>query len=371
MFAMKVTAPSSYTVISNGERVSSTSVASGMREWQYEALTPMPTYDVHVVAYDSYVETRATAPASRVPVSTYVYARDVAAGRTMFGEATAALDYFAQTFGDYRWGSLSYQEEPIFGGGMEHAGCVSMDETLFSMPTSSRTTTFHELAHHWSGNLVRVRTWNDFWLSEGFADYLTGRAVTAIDGDAAGKAFWKKTLASALAADASAGHALRPADPEIDVLEIFDEVSYAKGAVVLRMLEHEIGEPAFTNALKTWFDEHAFAAQTTKDFEGAIAALPAARAVDVAGFFRTFVYGEGHPNLRVTHAPDGAGTTIRVEQTQAGDPFVFTLDVEVKHGTTATLVRVPVSSRVTEHRLDVAVDGLEADPSRYVVGTVR
>ena len=372
MLAMKVTAPNAYTVVANGKRTSSVSAPGGARTWQYEALTPMPPYDFHVSAYDNWAESHFTTAATSVPVSTYVYAHDKAVGHAMLDDTGKALDFYASAFGAYRWGSLSYQEEPIFGGGMEHASCVSLDETLFSSRTGDRETAFHELAHHWSGNLVRIRTWNDFWLSEGFADYLTGRSIAAVDGDTAAAKYWKKEQKNALTADGDHPHALRPADPEIDVLTIFDDVSYAKGASVLRMLEHEVGTAGFTTGLQDWFDSKAFSAQTTKDFEAAVSAWPAARGVDVAAFFRGFVYGKGHPELRVTHVADASGgETITVEQLQSEDAFVFTLDLAVKHGTDRAIVRMPLTARSTTLHVDHGIDGLEVDPDKFMLGTVR
>ena len=82
---------------------------------------------------------------------------------------------------------------------MEHASVVSMDETLFVDPVEARKTAFHELAHHWSGNLVRIRTWNDFWLSEGFTEYLTARFLSANDGPEAKKTVFRGYLTEALA----------------------------------------------------------------------------------------------------------------------------------------------------------------------------
>lgn len=363
MLAMRVTAPARYTVVANGKRASATE-GGATRTWQYEALVPMPTYDFHVTAYDGFRETEAQSDAG-IPIHTYVYAPHEDAGRRLLGEAPKALDYYAATFGPYRWGQLSYLEEPIFGGGMEHASVVSMDETLFSSPASSRTTTFHELAHHWSGNLVRIGTWNDFWLSEGITDYLTRRFVAAHDGEAAGRALWRDTLSRAIADDLS--HPLRPAGDDVDVLAIFDDVSYKKGAFVARALERELGAEAFTGALRRWFDDNAGKARTSADLQ---AHLERAGGKPLDAFFRGFVYGTGHPEVRARVV----GGEILVEQLQSDAPFAFTLDVDVALASGGKArVAVPVAGREARAPLPAGVaasPALVVDPDGFLLGLV-
>ena len=141
-------------------------------------------------------------------------------------------------------------EAPIFGKGMEHATLVTMDESLFRTAARSRSVTFHELAHHWSGNLVRIATWNDLWLSEGFSDYLTGRYIESHDGPAGGLVQWQEILRQGLLTEHAMRNdallALRPGDPEADPLRMFTLIVYKHGAFALRMLEAAVGREALT-----------------------------------------------------------------------------------------------------------------------------
>ena len=112
---------------------------------------------------------------------------------------------------------------------------------------------------------MRIRTWNDFWLSEGFTEYLTARFLSANDGPEAKKAVFRGYLTQALDADRDNAHPVRPADPEVDVLTIFDATSYQKGALVLHALERVVGEDKLIEFLRGWFDRHAFSAVLTSD----------------------------------------------------------------------------------------------------------
>ena len=191
MFAINATLPKTFTVLANGKQVSKVPNADGTVTWRYEALTAMPSYDVHVSAYEGWTVDESRS-AGGVPLATYSYAGTHRVQPAVYGDLGKSMDFYEAKFGKYRWGTASFIEEPIFGGGMEHASVVSMDETLFADPAVARSTAFHELAHHWSGNLVRIRTWNDFWLSEGFTEYLTARFLSANDGPDAKKKVYRE-----------------------------------------------------------------------------------------------------------------------------------------------------------------------------------
>jgi aminopeptidase N len=329
--AIAATFPKAFTVLANGKNVATSDNEDGSRTWRYEALTPMPTYDFHISAYENWNIDRSKSK-SNIPVAEYTYKSGHPLAKDIFGDLTKALDFYEDTFGPYRWGSATFIEEPIFGGGMEHASVVSMDETLFDPDdlAEARKTAFHELGHHWSGNFVHFRRWNDFWLSEGFTEYLTGRAVTHIDGAEAGQQVWRDYLDAVIAQDAEDPHPLAPGGDEIDVLTIFDDIPYEKGALTVRMLEHIVGEEAMAKFLRGWFDRHGFgAAVDTDDLKRE---LEAASGKDLAPFFETFVRGRGHPVLKASFAPAGDGVDVTIEQTQKVGPaggFVFPLDVDL------------------------------------------
>jgi aminopeptidase N len=368
MLTMTATFPARLTVVSNGKPISSADGPNGSRTWRFSALTPMPTYDFFLAAFDGWKEDVLTAPESRVEVHAHVYGRDVDAGKKIYADVPAVADFYARTFGPYRWGDrVQYLEIPMYAGGMENATVIGMDETLFpkTEAAEARQVAFHELAHHWSGNLVRFASWNDFWLSEGFTEYLTRRAIEDRDGLPAAQAVWRTTLASALSAEASQLHPVRPADPERDVLGFFDDVVYEKGAFVLRMLEQRLGREKVTAFLRGWFDRHAFGKAGTADLAKE---LSDAAGQDLAPFFAQWVYGEYHPEVRVTVArADATNVDVTVEQVQTRGPaggFAMPLDIELGRGSDAKRVTVDVTKRKVTQRFPVSFDAtrITVDP---------
>uniref|UniRef100_A0A3P8SCL8 Aminopeptidase n=1 Tax=Amphiprion percula TaxID=161767 RepID=A0A3P8SCL8_AMPPE len=158
-------------------------------------------------------------------------------------------------------------------GAMENWGLVTYRETallfdpmLSSTGNKERVTTVisHELAHMWFGNLVTLRWWNDLWLNEGFASY-----VEYLGADYAEPSWNIKDhiilydVQKVFAVDALASsHPLSRQEEEVNdpaqISEMFNTISYSKGAAVLRMLSEFLTEPVFARGLSSYLNTFAF-----------------------------------------------------------------------------------------------------------------
>src|SRR5205814_8418669 len=141
-----------------------------------------------------------------------------------------------------------------------------------------------------------------FWRSEGFTEYEKARFMAEHDGPDAKKKVWRSYMRLALSGDRSTPHPVRPPDPEIDVLTIFDSIPYQKGALCLRQLERIVGEQKMIAFLHGWFERHAFEAVTTSQLEKELSQLAGQ---DLSKVFEGFVYGVGHPEVKVTFTANG------------------------------------------------------------------
>ncbi|XP_043083976.1 aminopeptidase N-like [Puntigrus tetrazona] len=153
------------------------------------------------------------------------------------------------------WGLITYRETALL-----------YDEEVSSNGNKERIVTIiaHELAHQWFGNLVTLRWWNDLWLNEGFASYVEYLGADEAEPD------WNiKDLIvlgdvhRVFAIDALASsHPLSSKEEEIQrpeqISEVFDTISYSKGASVLRMLSDFLTEAVFTQGLQTYLDDFKF-----------------------------------------------------------------------------------------------------------------
>ncbi|MBK9753881.1 MAG: M1 family metallopeptidase [Nannocystis sp.] len=197
----------------------------------------------------------------------------VARARHEFADLEAMLATTEQQFGPYRWGRYEVLVlPPAFPfGGMENPRVTFVTPTILAGDRSLVALIAHELAHSWSGNLVSNATWRDLWLNEGFTVYLERRIVEAIYGAERAEieaALGRQDLERDLAALAE-----HPGDTVLhvdlagrDPDDVFSDIPYEKGYLLLRRLEQAFGRPAFDLALARWFAEHAFTSQPTAEF---------------------------------------------------------------------------------------------------------
>ncbi|XP_053320874.1 aminopeptidase N-like isoform X2 [Spea bombifrons] len=182
------------------------------------------------------------------------------------------LDFFAEYYkAPYPLPKADQVALPDFSAGaMENWGLVTYRETglLFDPQVSSISNkeriallVAHELAHQWFGNLVTIRWWNDLWLNEGFASY-----VEYLGADKAEPTWNIKDLIvlydvhRVMAIDALASsHPLTSKEEEVntpaEISELFDAISYSKGASVIRMLSDFITEEVFVEGLATYLKQ--------------------------------------------------------------------------------------------------------------------
>jgi hypothetical protein len=130
----------------------------------------------------------------------------------------------------------------------------------------------HELAHSWSGNLVTNRTWDDFWLNEGFTVYVESRIMERLYGaDYAdmlrvlGKGELDKTLGWMMKESPDDSH-LRLHLGDRDPDEGLTDIAYEKGRFFLMMLEQGYDRQAFDVFLNRYFKQHGFGTVTTDMF---------------------------------------------------------------------------------------------------------
>lgn len=193
--------------------------------------------------------------------------------------AIKCLDFYEEYFNiDYPLPVLDMVAIPDFSAGaMENWGAVTYRETaIFVDPELTSTANkqyvalviAHELAHQWFGNLVTMKWWTHLWLNEGFASYIEFLAVDKIfpEWD-----IWTQFVAidhdSALELDSLEN--THPIEVEVhhpeEISEIFDAVSYSKGAAVLRMLADFIGEEKFREGLRHYLKKFAYSNASTQD----------------------------------------------------------------------------------------------------------
>ncbi|MDO4759392.1 MAG: M1 family metallopeptidase [Candidatus Saccharibacteria bacterium] len=222
--------------------------------------------------------------------------------------AAASLDYYDQLFGiAYPLPKLEQVALPDFeSGAMENWGLVTYRESCLLADQQSSlearehvaAVIAHELSHQWFGNLVTMQWWDDLWLNESFANIMEYFAVDAIHPEyQIWHDFYTTDCVAALKRDALQGvqSVQQPVHHPDEIATLFDgAIVYAKGARLMLMLIHLIGETEFFAGIKDYFSKYQYQNTTGADLW---ATLQPHAQFDVAEFMHSWLSQPGYPVL--------------------------------------------------------------------------
>lgn len=170
----------------------------------------------------------------------------------------------------------------------------------------------HEIAHQWFGNLVTMQWWDELWLNEGFATWVGFYAVDRLfpEWDVfAG--FVSESLQEALRLDGLRNsHPIKvPVVDALDIDQLFDAISYLKGASTILMLSSYLGQSTFLSGVARYLKGHLYGNARSQDLW---ASISAASGLDVASMMELWISQIGFPLVHV--AEDGDGLVLRQER---------------------------------------------------------
>lgn len=239
--------------------------ADGM--YRFHMRQPIPSYLLAIAAGDLVFK-----PISK-RAGVYAEPETVEAAFHEFEDLEEMIQAAEQLYGKYEWERYDLLVlPPSFPfGGMENPRITFATPTIIAGDKSLTSLVAHELAHSWSGNLVTNRTWNDFWLNEGFTVYFERRIMEAMYGrDYAemlaelGYQDLKQTIArmGENNKDTRLKLDLQRRDPD----EAVTDIAYEKGYFFLRLVEETIGRDKFDAFVKGYFQRFAFQSMDTESF---------------------------------------------------------------------------------------------------------
>ena len=208
-------------------------------------------------------------------------------------------------------------------GAMENWGLVTYRETALLVDpqkSSAKTKQWvalvvgHELAHQWFGNLVTMEWWTHLWLNEGFASWIEYLCVDYCFPEFdSWTQFVKNDLGRALELDAlNNSHPIEvPVGHPSEVDEIFDAISYSKGASVIRMLHDYIGDEDFKVGMNAYLNDFMYTNAFTEDLWDA---LGKASGKPVGDVMTTWTKQMGYPVIKVSEKQDGSNRVLSLSQ---------------------------------------------------------
>ncbi|TLZ92134.1 MAG: M1 family metallopeptidase, partial [Methanobacteriota archaeon] len=247
--------------------------------------------------------------------------------RWALDEAIRILDYLNDYYGiPYPLEKLDHIALQDFAAGaMENWGAITYRERilLFDPATSSAQTRqtiveviAHETAHMWFGDLVTMAWWDDLWLNESFASWMGAKTTGALHPEwKMWTQFLEEDIVRGLALDGlKSSHPIEvPVRDPAEIREIFDDISYSKGASILRMLEQFLGEATFRRGIRDYLKAHAYGNARTEDLWRA---LTAASHQPVRALMGSWTRQTGFPLLDVQVKRTGGSARVGLTQSR-------------------------------------------------------
>ncbi|WP_198539390.1 M1 family metallopeptidase [Candidatus Mancarchaeum acidiphilum] len=242
------------------------------------------------------------------------------------------VDFYANYFGiPYPMPKLDLITVPDFSAGaMENWGAITFRDTvIFGDENSSAVTkerisitVAHELAHQWFGDLVTMKWWDDLWLNESFATFMSYKAVSAtIKSIGAEDQFYENEFKNAMYYDQF--RATHPISVKVSspgqISSLFDSISYEKGASVLAMLENYLGEKHFREGLHNYLNSFKYSNAAKEDLWKSLEDESGKRgsSKEVKEMMKSWITKAGYPEVIVGPASlssESNETLIRVSQ---------------------------------------------------------
>ncbi|HEY7887166.1 MAG TPA: M1 family metallopeptidase [Steroidobacteraceae bacterium] len=319
-FQLTATVPADWATIGNMP-VARRAVHGKLATTTFERSPRMPSYLVEFTAGDL-KEVSATSGKERFGV--WAIAGHESEGIVALANAQQILadynDYFGYPFPLPKLDSIAIPGG--FSGAMENWGAITYNsQTLLISKGSSisdRQTVYsiqaHEMAHQWNGDLVTMGWWDDLWLNESFASWMSAKETDLRN--PSWKWWEQEDVNKENAMDADAQVTSHPIQvhvtDELQAANAFDPtITYNKGEAVLRMLEAYLGPDTFRAGIRRYVKARAFSNATTADLWNG---LSAASGKNVGKIAADWTEQAGFPLVRVTAHCDGGRRTLTLSQ---------------------------------------------------------
>ncbi|KAF9200704.1 Aminopeptidase 2 mitochondrial, partial [Haplosporangium sp. Z 27] len=315
-FSLTLVAPQGMTCLSNMSVQTRTLLENGMQQVTFLKTPIMSTYLLAWVIGDfDYIEAFTSGEFNGERIRCRVYTPVGLADQGHYSlDLAVKLDLVAVP--DFapgameNWGLVTFRTYALL---VEEYGSQEMRNEI-------AITVIHEMSHQWFGNLVTMEWWSDLWLFEGFATHLAYIVVDELFPQwNIWSEFYKQSQEVLKHDSLRTSHPVEVgvANPS-EITQIFDEISYIKGASVLRMLSAWLGQDHLLLGIRKFIHKYMWSNANTEDLW---ATLAEECKVDVPGFMSKWTRQTGYPVLTITELDE---STILVRQ----NLFLSTGDVQ-------------------------------------------
>lgn len=265
-------------------------------------------------------------------INYYVEKEYESVAKAIFGKTPEMLQFYENLLGvPYPWDKYSQiVVQDYVSGAMENTTAVTHGTDAYQElgalidENTHENTISHEVFHHWFGNMVTAESWSNLPMNEAFANY--------------GEYLWLEHAYGKEVADAHAFHNkevyFKGVNESKDLIrfyhedsnDMFDNVSYEKGGLILHMLRNYLGDDVFFGGLNKYLNDNKYKAVEAHHLR---LAMEAVSGKDLNWFFNQWFFDNGHPKLQVISIYDDFNNIVEIKIFQGVNIFEFPLTIDV------------------------------------------
>ena len=373
---ISMTVKSKFTTLSNGKLVSQKPNADGTRTDTWKMDLPHSPY-LFMMAVGDFKITKDTYKGKEV--NYYLEPKFAPYAKQIFGKTPEMMKFYSETLGlDYPWNKYAQVvARDYVSGAMENTTATLHGEQIQKtdrelLDGNEEGTIAHELFHQWFGDYVTAESWSNLTMNESFATF--GEVIWHghdAGKDAEDKSRYEK-LQSYISSTKNGESPVLARFHYADKEDMFDNVSYAKGSVILYALKNQMGDAAFYKSLNKYLITNAFKNGETHQLR---LAMEEVTGKDWSPYFNQWYYNGGHPILAVDYGYEGGKATIKVKQRQDSAVQTFTLPVKIDIYAAGKKIRkeILVNSREQTFSFEVSTkpDLIDFDVDKIIVGELN
>jgi aminopeptidase N len=357
-----VTVPKGNKVGSNGLLVGETNSGNKVTyHWQHRY--PIATYLI-AIAVTNYASYSDFVPlgSKTLEVLNYVYPENLTTAKEQTKGIIPIIQLYDSLFEAYPFELEKYGHAQFgWGGGMEH-------QTMSFMYNFGHELMAHELAHQWFGDKITCGSWEDIWLNEGFATYLSGLTYEHMFNGQYWQQFKKSKIENATS---QPGGSVMCTDTTNEDRIFSGRLTYNKGAMVLHQLRWVLGDAVFFKGIKSYLKDpqRAYSFAKTPQLK---AHWEAAIGKNLDWYFKDWYAGEGFPSYQIKWFQLNNTLNINALQTQSivtASFFKLPIQLKIKGDNRDTLLvfQHDFSGQNFTANIPFKITGIEFDPNLWLI----
>ncbi len=331
--AINITVPADLIVATNG-LLRKTSTSLNQKTYYWHVSYPIVMYNIalNISNYANFNDYLVLNNRDTLKLDYYVYPENLKLAQKQFQQVKDVVGFFSGKFCLYPFSNEKYGLAEVCYWGMEH-------QTMIAYGNNYQNNTdiypwdyiiLHETAHEWFGNMISLKEWGHFWMNEAFGTYAEPLFIEHKHGHESYFQYMEY-LKSSISTSQEKSKPLFCAD-STNAIASYNGNIYFKGAWVLHMFRHVLGDKQFDQILKTYCTDKRFRYKNV-DTYNFINLCEAATGRELSWFFQQWVFGTGRPDyeFKWKSAPDGQNYTVTftIKQNQTGQLFKMPIPLQL------------------------------------------